>query len=93
MGAIQFYRFIANLPESVDISSHFNLHQLMRNRYSEAVYILYQNNTFDFESLNDVMRLSLTIPTEHMRLIKDVQWKRVSPNKQPVYFTHNPVDF
>ena len=44
-------------------------------RYSEAIEILYKENTFDFDSLNDVLKLSLTLLPERMRLIKSVQWK------------------
>jgi len=47
----------------------------MRNRYSEAVEILYRSNTFDFESLSDVLRLSLVLLPERMQLITDVRWR------------------
>ena len=44
-------------------------------RYSEAIEILYKENTFDFDSLDDVLKLSLTLLPERMQLIKSVQWK------------------
>ena len=45
------------------------------DRYSEAIEILYKENTFDFDSLNDVLKLSTTLIPERMHLIKQVQWK------------------
>lgn len=47
----------------------------MKSRYSEAVEILYKDNTFDFDYLADVMRLSLVVLPERMRLISDVTWR------------------
>jgi hypothetical protein len=44
-------------------------------RYSEAIEILYTANSFDFDSLNDVLKLSLTLLPERMNLMKTVQWK------------------
>jgi len=49
--------------------------QSCRRIYSEAIEILYKNNTFDFDSLDDVLKLSLTLLPERMCLIKTVQWK------------------
>jgi hypothetical protein len=53
------------------------------NRYSEAIEILYKENIFEFDSLNDVLKLSLTLIPERMHLIKKVQWKWV------FNFSHN----
>jgi hypothetical protein len=37
--------------------------------------VLYTANTFDFESLSQVLRFSITVLPERMKLIRDVQWK------------------
>lgn len=42
--------------------------------------ILYKENTFDFDYLADVMRLSLVVLPERMRLITDVTWRCVYPD-------------
>jgi hypothetical protein len=60
--------------------------------YSESIPMLYTKNTFDFESLSDVLKLSQTILPERMRLIKDVQWKQVYPNGDVAYLNHNPIN-
>ena len=48
---------------------------LISHRYSEAIEMLYTENTFNFESLNDVLKLSLTLVPERMALIQSVRWK------------------
>jgi hypothetical protein len=49
--------------------------------YSEAIDILYADNTFDFSELmgglHDVLKFALLIPTERMQLIKSVKWLQV----------------
>jgi hypothetical protein len=41
--------------------------------------MLYRNNSFDFESLATVFKLSLTILPERMQMIKLVQWRYAWP--------------
>jgi hypothetical protein len=50
-----------------------------KNRYSEGIEMLYRRNTFDFESLAAVLKLSLTILPERMQMIKLVQWRYAWP--------------
>jgi hypothetical protein len=57
-------------------------------RYSEAIEILYKENFFDFDSLADVLKLSLTLLPERMSLIKSVQWKPTA--FAPHYLNNTP---
>ncbi|KAF4630280.1 hypothetical protein G7Y89_g7855 [Cudoniella acicularis] len=45
--------------------------------YSEAIEILYKSNVFEFNNIEDVLRLSMTILPERMKLItaNNVLWK------------------
>ncbi|KAH9214221.1 hypothetical protein DL95DRAFT_446571 [Leptodontidium sp. 2 PMI_412] len=43
-----------------------------RRIYSETINILYKSNSFHFDSLSDVLRLSLTVLPERILLMKDV---------------------
>lgn len=87
-------RQVFKVPGARDKWGHSNLLSILqscRRIYSEAIPILYTLNTFDFESLSDVLKLSLTVLPERMRLIKDVQWKRVFFTGGIVHVHHNPL--
>lgn len=49
--------------------------QSCRMVYGEAVDVLYRENRFMFSKIGNVLRLSMTVLPERMKLIKNVQWK------------------
>ncbi|KAH8802719.1 hypothetical protein F5884DRAFT_480252 [Xylogone sp. PMI_703] len=56
-------------------ASLLHMLQTCRKIYSEAIEILYKQNTFDFDSLNGVLQLSRTILPSRMKMVKSVQWR------------------
>ncbi|KAE8444839.1 hypothetical protein EG329_014194 [Mollisiaceae sp. DMI_Dod_QoI] len=51
------------------------LSKTCRRIYSETIELLYSSNTFDFNSIIEVFRFSLTILPDRMRVMKNVRWK------------------
>ncbi|KAH8667485.1 hypothetical protein BGZ60DRAFT_431719 [Tricladium varicosporioides] len=49
--------------------------QSCRIIYSEAIDLLYKCNTFEFMDIENVLRLSMTILPERMKLITNIRWK------------------
>ncbi|KUJ14462.1 uncharacterized protein LY89DRAFT_686934 [Mollisia scopiformis] len=66
------------------------LSKTCRRIYSETIEILYGCNTFDFNSIIEVFRFSLTVLPERMQLMKDVRWKYIGiyDGINPRYMSH-----
>ncbi|CZR63881.1 uncharacterized protein PAC_13778 [Phialocephala subalpina] len=46
-----------------------------RRIYSETIELLYHSNTFDFNSIVEVFRFSLTVLPDRIQVMKNVRWK------------------
>lgn len=52
-----------------------DIERLTRNRYSETINLLYRCNTFDFNSIIEIFRFSLTVLPDRTQVMRKVRWK------------------
>ncbi|RFU34861.1 hypothetical protein B7463_g1482, partial [Scytalidium lignicola] len=93
-------RSMVKIPGAKDDWGNISLlHMLQscRRVYSEAIEMLYKENTFDFDSLNGVLQLSRTILPNRMKLVTSVQWRyKYDAHNQIIdpssvsYYYHSP---